>query len=136
MGLANSLISLPLFGPSLTQAWGLYMSSENVERSIGRLEGKLDGLLFAVEKNQEKSEQGRSRIYLELEQIRAEASESKVKSEAMKSRLDEAGPIISDIKKWRERFIGMQMMVIAISAALGIFAQSIIGWIKTKLGFS
>lgn len=108
----------------------------NAERAIGRLEGKVDSLLSSVEKYQEKGDQGRARIYQELEQIRSDAAESRAKVQELNDRMNEAGPVIADIKRWKERFIGMQMLAFAAAAALGVSASSIAAWLKAKFGFN
>lgn len=112
------------------------MTDGNSERAIGRLEGKLDTLLLTVEKNTEKSEQGRSRIYQELEQARADQAETKNEVKALKAQLAEVAPVIAEIKRWRERFIGMQMLIAVMAAAVGVTAASAWQWIKVKLGFA
>lgn len=110
------------------------MTDGNSERAIGRLEGKLDTLLLTVEKNTEKSEQGRSRIYQELEQARADQAETKNEVKALKAQLAEAAPVIADIKKWRERFVGMMLLVGAVGSFIGGAGVLFWKWVSAKLG--
>lgn len=105
----------------------------NSERAIGRLEGKLDALVNAVEDQTEKSETRSGRIYRELEQIRLEAAELRRNQRDLKERLDADAPTITEIKKWKERLIGMQMMVAFISATFGGVLVAGWKWLSTKL---
>lgn len=105
----------------------------NSERAIGRLEGKVDALVGAVEDQTEKSDRYRARVYQELEQIRLEQAESRRNVQGLTARLDADAPTISEIKKWKERLIGMQMTVAFISATFGGVLVAGWKWISTKL---
>lgn len=110
------------------------MTDENSERAIGRLEGKVDALVGAVEVQTEKSDKRYARIYQELEQIRLDAAESRRNVSDLKSRMDDDADTISDIRKWKERFIGMQMTWAIIFTALGGGLVAFWKWIAVKLG--
>lgn len=36
--------------------------------------------------------------------------------------MDDAAPVISDIRRWRERFIGMQVLVVFMAGSAGAAA--------------
>lgn len=110
------------------------MTDGNSERAIGRLEGKVDALVGAVEDQTEKSEKRYARIYKELEQIRMDAAESRRDVGDLKKRMDEDAPTITEIKKWKERFIGMQMMWAMIFTFIGGGLVAFWKWIAVKLG--
>ncbi|NRQ13477.1 DUF1515 family protein [Ensifer sesbaniae] len=110
------------------------MIDGNSERAIGRLEGKLDALADAVERGQDESKQGRARIYAELEQVRQEAARSRAEVESLKQQMADAAPIISDIKRWRERFIGMQMLVVFLAGSAGAAITTFWKWLSVKIG--
>lgn len=110
------------------------MTEGNSERAIGRLEGKVDALVGAVEDQTEKSEKRYARIYQELEKIRLDAAESRRDVGDLKSRMDADADTISDIRKWRERFVGMQMMWAMIFTFLSGALAAFWKWIAVKLG--
>ncbi|MFQ6183669.1 hypothetical protein ACLMJV_17200 [Sinorhizobium meliloti] len=110
------------------------MTTASYDRVIGRLETKLDMLVTAFEKSSDDSKEYRDRIYSELEHMRTEAAGSRREIADLKKQMDEAGPVISDIKKWRERFVGMQMLLGVIAASLGGGLVILWKWLAAKLG--
>jgi predicted nucleic acid-binding Zn-ribbon protein len=111
------------------------MDDPSTERAIGRLEGKLDSLLRAVDEQKAESSAGRRRIYIELEAIRVEASVSKEKIGDLEEKMAAAAPEIAHIKRWKERFIGMRMLIVFMSATFGGAVVAGWKWILMKLGY-
>ena len=105
------------------------------ERAIGRLEGKVDALVGAVEEQTEKSERRYARIYQELEQIRLDAAESRRDVAELKVKADADAPTISEIKRWKERIIGMQMLSAFIAASFGGALVAGWKWLAVKAGW-
>ncbi|RVQ21841.1 OmpH family outer membrane protein [Sinorhizobium meliloti] len=110
------------------------MTTASYDRVIGRLETKLDMLVSAFEKSSDDSKEYRDRIYSELEQMRTEAAQSRREIADLKKQMDAAGPVISEINRWRERFLGMLMLIGAISAVLGGGMVLVWRWIGAKIG--
>lgn len=117
------------------------MTDNGLERALGKLEGQMlvmqEQILAqsrAIEKSREESSSGRSRIYQELESIRQNATETKQKVEQVSKDLADNRPVIVEIKRWKERFIGMQMVIVAIAAAIGGSVGIFWKWIAAKLG--
>lgn len=106
----------------------------NSERTIGRLEGTLESLAADFQEGQEEARKGRARIYKDLELIRTEAAATKHQIDKMKDQLAEAAPAIADIKKWKERFIGMQMLAAAVFMVLGGGVVIVWKWVAAKVG--
>lgn len=111
------------------------MTDTNAERAIGRLEGKLDALADAVANQTEKSEQGMARMYREIESLREEATESRRNISGMKEELAGHGPTIAEIKKWKERLIGMQMLSAFVAASFGGILVAGWKWLAVKAGW-
>jgi len=110
------------------------MTDPSTERAIGRLEGKLDSLMNSVEEQKTESSAGRGRIYRELEAIRVEASVSNSKIENLEEQMATAAPEIADIKRWKERFIGMRMLIVFMSAVSGGALVAGWKWIVIRMG--
>lgn len=110
------------------------MTETNSERAIGRLEGSMDALVSAVEDQTEKSEERYRRVYKELEEIRLNAAESRRDIGDMKAQMNNDAGTMADIRKWKERFIGMQMMWASIFMLVGGGIAAFWKWIAVKLG--
>ena len=111
------------------------VTDANAERSIGRLEGKVDALVGAVNDQTEKSERRYARIYQELKQIRLDAAESRRDVADLKAQAEADKPTIVEIKKWKERLIGMHMLSGFIYATFGGALVAGWKWIAVKLGW-
>ena len=112
------------------------MTETNAERAIGRLEGKLDALATIVEDENKKSDARGARIYKELEQIRLDAADSRRDIADLKKRIAADEPAISDIKRWKERLIGMQLLMAFLTAIAGGAVVAFWRWISAKVGLS
>jgi hypothetical protein len=110
------------------------MADASLDHEIGVLKGKLDMLIDAVEGQRAESSTGRGRIYRELEAIRIDAAESKTKVGRLEEQMAAAAPEIADIKRWKERFIGMRMLIVFVSGAAGGALVAGWKWITVKLG--
>lgn len=111
------------------------MTETTSERAIGRLEGKIEALVGAVEDQTEKSERRYARIYQELEQIRLDAAESRRDVADLKAQAAADAPTISEIKRWKERLIGMQMLVAFLAASFGGVVVAGWKWLAVKAGW-
>lgn len=117
------------------------MTEATTERAIGRLEGKLDAVAKAVDETRAAGDAGRTRIYGELEEIRSdgaasrrEIADSKVEIAEIRKKMEDADKTLSEIKRWKERMIGMGMAftLLGISVAAGV--QLAWKWITAKFG--
>ncbi len=109
---------------------------EGTDRAIGRLEGKLDALIESVADQTRKSDQSRARTYGDIEKIRLDVAESRRDISDLREDMAAAGPVITEIKKWRERFIGMHMLWTILVASAGGAVVAFWKWIAIKSGFS
>ncbi len=103
---------------------------------LGEFKKAIASLEKAVESQTEKSEQGRAKIYRDLETIRAEQSEVNGEIRHLKERLDKADPVLSEMNKWRERFNGMVAMLLFQGAILGGAVALFWKWLAVKLGIN
>lgn len=56
------------------------------------------------------------------------------KIESLDKRLKEMEPVTQDIGRWKERFIGMRMMIVFMSALFGGTVALAYKWILAKIG--
>lgn len=113
----------------------------STDRAIGRLEGQVASLkdqmaelVRAVESSRVESSSGRARIYGELEAIREDASESRRKMDKLAEADASASETIKFVNRWKERFIGMNILLVAISSTIGAGVALAWKWIIVKLG--
>ena len=110
------------------------MNDASTERAIGRLEGKLDSLMRAVDEYKSESAAGRGRIYSELEAIRVSSAVTNDKVENLEEQMTVVAPEIAEIKRWKERFIGMRMLIAFIWLSAGGLIVAGWKWIVLKFG--
>jgi flagellar motility protein MotE (MotC chaperone) len=117
------------------------VTEATTERAIGRLEGKLDAVARAVEETRAAGDAGRSRIYGELEEIRSGGAESRrdiadsrKKIDEINEKMKQAEQTLSEIKRWKERGIGMGMAFGLLGFSVAAFAQLIWKWVAAKIG--
>lgn len=114
---------------------------------LGEMKAQIAALTAAVGEQFRKSDERGARTYRELEQIRLNQAEMKRdvqsvkqvlddKTEGLKVRLDAAEPTLKEINRWRERFIGMQMLLGAGAAAIGGIMVYFWKWVSVKIGIN
>lgn len=118
------------------------MTEATTERAIGRLEGKLDAFIRAVDDNKTESARGRERIYGELESLRHDGAKSRQEIAASKEKIEEvadkmeaAEVTLSEIKRWKERMIGMGMAFGLLGFSVAAALQLAWKWVAAKFGF-
>jgi len=89
--------------------------TENHERALGRVEGKLDWLI----KEQIRETENRKTIYMQLETIRMDAEKKKQQINNLNTRVLNIEKPVAEFSKWRERTIGVAMFLTIISAVIG-----------------
>lgn len=101
---------------------------------VVRTEGKLDYLVNEFEKFVHDSKDSRSRMYREMEDARSNATSTKLGLDDLTEKFEKAHLTIVAIEKWKERAIGMGLLVAfvftALGAAVGLFGR----WIAAKIG--
>ena len=95
------------------------MTTANMERSIGRIEGQLEALVKAVSDMSKHSDDSRSKMYLKIEEIDKKVTLATATIEDLDSRITKVEPVIDEVSKWRERAIGAKMTVTIFVASVG-----------------
>jgi len=100
------------------------MTESNVERAIGRLEGKLDLII----EDQNRARVDRKDQYEKLEDLERMQGASDQKLAELAARMGKVEPVISEINNWRQRGIGVVMFIGLMSASFG--AAITLAWKK------
>jgi len=97
------------------------MNNSNIERSLGRIEGKQDQILD----EQKRASQERKDIFRQMEVIKNRQEMAEKERTAMVERLETVERNTAEFNKWRERAIGAIMLISLVATAIGgTFATS------------
>ncbi len=94
------------------------MNSEitpSVDRAIGRIEAKIDGVLI----DQAQSRADRKENYKRMEAIERGQERTAETLKAIDERLAAVEAPVSDFNRWRERAVGAIMLVSLVAASIG-----------------
>lgn len=109
----------------MTQA----QEAENLQRSIGRIEGKLESLVEALSR----ADASRSKMYEKIEAVDGKITSALNSVDDLDIRITKIEPVISDVSKWRERAIGARMTVTIFVASVGGGVVFALQWLYTHL---
>ncbi len=124
--------------------------SDGIDQSamlLGEMKAQIVSLQASVVELTRKSDERGARTYKELEGIRLDQAEMRQdikevkkslddKAAELEGRLDAAEPTLKEINRWRERFIGIQMFLGALTAAIGGMTVYFWKWIAVKIGMN
>jgi len=89
--------------------------SDDIQRSLGRIEGKQDQIL----EEQKKASQERKEIFQQMEAIKRKQEMAEKERAAMSERLKTVESNTTDFNKWKERAIGAVMLISLMAALVG-----------------
>jgi sugar-specific transcriptional regulator TrmB len=93
--------------------------TDDNERALGRVEGKLEALITQVAASERSSSEGRAKLYEAVDGLREGIRAMQAEVKTMDKRLEAVEPITSDLQRWRERGIGVLLFLSVVAAALG-----------------
>lgn len=91
------------------------MTNASQERSIGRIEGKIDMILAA----QEKADVARKAQYEKLDALDRKVDTTEAKVDGIDKRLEKVEEPVAEFSRWRERGVGAMMLVSFAAATVG-----------------
>lgn len=98
------------------------MSEDSQERSIGRMEGKMDVILSMLER----SDASRKALYEKVEQTSrsiaaadAKMDKTDAKIDSINERLKGVEEPVAEFNRWRERGVGALLLISIIAASVG-----------------
>lgn len=98
------------------------MTDNNIDRAIGRLEGKMDLML----QEQQTAAANRKQTYERLEAVEWKVEDAADEVKRVDNRLASVEAPVAEFSKWRERAIGALMLISFVSAATG--AAMVAAW--------
>ena len=102
---------------------------------LGEMKAQIAAMQETVAIQGTKSDERGARTYRELESIRLDISQMSRDLESVKRRMDTAETTLKDINRWKERMIGMQIVVLAFAGILGMFAPAFVTWLTSYFGW-
>ena len=106
------------------------MTEASQERVLGRLEAKVDRIL----EEQENAAETRRDQYHKLELITRKGDEADRNFTNILKRLEAVEEPVAEFSKWRERFIGMGLLVALAAGGVGALISAIYFKASTLLG--
>ncbi|WP_271896346.1 hypothetical protein [Candidatus Phyllobacterium onerii] len=99
----------------------LEMTEASQERAIGRIEGKLD-LIIA---EQQDAANSRRVTYEKLDQINRKSDATDRNVDELHKRMATIEVPVAEFSRWRERFIGMGLLVALTAGLIGAIAGAL-----------
>ena len=96
--------------------------NNNIDRALGRLEGKVDLML----QEQQSAAANRKQTYERLEEIDRKVDDAAEKIRYADARLASVEAPVAEFSKWRERAVGALMLISFVSAVTG--AAMVAAW--------
>lgn len=103
-----------------------------VHQQLGSLDAKVDRILA----DQDQARADRKQQYQKAEMTERRIDDIARDLSTVKLRLDKMEPITADIGRWKERFIGMRLLIVVVAASFGATLATFGKWIAIKLGFA
>ena len=103
-----------------------------VHRQLGALDAKIDRILA----DQLQARTDRKQQHEKQENMQRQLDEVDRGMKTVNSRLDKIEPITADIGRWKERFIGMRMLIVFVAAAFGATLATAGKWLLIKFGWT
>ncbi|MDR6757852.1 archaellum component FlaC [Mycoplana sp. BE70] len=111
------------------------MSLPGVDAAVHQQLGSLDAKVDRILADQEQARVDRKQQYQTAEMTERRIDDIARDLATVKQRLDKMEPITADIGRWKERFIGMRLLIVTVAAAFGATLATFGKWIAIKLGF-
>lgn len=103
-----------------------------VHQQLGALDAKMDRVLA----DQEQARQDRKQQYSKAENLERRMDDLDRKFEGVAAQLGEVKATTKEIDRWKERFLGMRMLIVFVAAIFGGLIVAAGKWLAIKLGWT
>lgn len=111
------------------------MSPPEIDAAVHQQLGALDAKMDRVLADQDQARTDRKQQYSKLENLERRLDDVDRKSEDLKNQLTQVKATTAEIDRWKERFIGMRMLIVFVAAAFGATLATAGKWILVKFGW-
>lgn len=101
----------------------------DIDRDLGRVEGKLDALIMSVREMGEQSASGRARLYERVEKIAADTTDVDRRLKTVEGTIETMAPMVNDFDKLRQRGLGMLAAIGFVWLLVGGLMMQGLGWV-------
>ncbi|MDI7864278.1 DUF1515 domain-containing protein [Rhizobiaceae bacterium n13] len=101
-----------------------------VHQQLGSLEAKVDRILA----DQDQARADRKQQYRKAEEADRRFDELVRNFGDLDRRLKKMEPDVAEIGRWKERFIGMRLLIVVVAATFGATLATFGKWIAVKVG--
>lgn len=102
-----------------------------LHQQLGALDAKVDRILA----DQDQARGDRKQQYAKSEMMERQMDSVNRELLTVNVRLDKMEPITSDIGRWKERFIGMRILIVFVAAMCGATLATAGKWLAIKFGW-
>lgn len=107
--------------------------SDELNRAIGKMEGRIEALITLIEKMDKRSDESRSKMYSRIEQMEQKVNHVSTGIDSVQERLGKVEPIVGEIPKWKERVVGARIALMMIVAGAGASVYEALRWLLQHL---
>ena len=102
----------------------------NLERSLGKVEGKMEALLKSVSDQSVKAAENRAHVNVQLSEMEKRLGGMESQSSDMYQDIKAMKPAFREVADWKQRLIGMRLMIWFIASAIGAAGYAAGQWIS------
>lgn len=108
----------------------------DVSRQLGVLEGKVELMLETLKTNSDRDREDHVLIYKRMEGMQAELTKTTASVKHLDERWQASEKTLSNLERWRERGVGMVLLLGSIGVALGGALTIAWRWVAMKMGIN
>lgn len=94
--------------------------TSDIYHSLGSLEAKVDGLIEAAKRSEDKSDKSRAAVHRRLDEVVDRVGDLEAAQAQTQRDVKEMKPVTDDVKRWKIMGIGAMGIVGIAAAALGV----------------
>jgi len=102
----------------------------SLERSLGKVEGKMEALLKSVSDQSVKAAENRAHVNVQLSEMERRLVGMESHSADMSLDIKAMKPAFREVADWKQRLIGMRLMIWFIASAIGAAGYAAAQWIS------
>lgn len=112
------------------------MSPPEIDAAVHQQLGALDAKMDRVLADQDQARADRKQQYSKAENLERRMDDLDRKFEGVAVQLAEVKTTTNEIDRWKERFVGMRMLIVFVAAAFGATLATAGKWILIKFGWT
>lgn len=112
------------------------MSPPEIDAAVHQQLGALDAKMDRVLADQDQARADRKQQYSKSENLERRMDDLDRKFEGVATQLTQVKATTAEIDRWKERFLGMRMLIVFVAAAFGATLATFSKWVAIKFGWT